>query len=91
MLGEGNEPSLRGLALPVRPQNGKPFCIVTGGHALPPGHSLRSLGGPTSVIATPAAPGLRLVPPRGPTSVIATPASSCAIASLVGGTDLALP
>ena len=35
MLGEGNEPSLRGLAAPVRLQNGKPFCHVTARSRLP--------------------------------------------------------
>ncbi len=44
----GNEPSLRGLASPVRPQNGSPFCHVTAGDAPSP-RTLHfvSLGGPT--------------------------------------------
>ncbi len=37
----------------------QPFCNVTAGHAFPR-HSLRSLGGPTSVIATPTSPGAPL-------------------------------
>ncbi len=39
MLGEGNEP---------------PYPSPSGDGSLPPGHSLRSLGGPTPVGATPA-------------------------------------